>query len=195
MNPILKRLGVQPEVQAFFHADELRFNYGDAQEVYDEGYHYVPTTSAIWMAGNTYAPNVVITSSAMEAIAWYALHYSKYRDPHAFAFVSVGNLVYQEQLNWLRQQFPKRKFNLIFGKHLLGVLTDIRVAAGLMGKQISLSWQKEKVRIDLDGRIAFLPDSACSLHSFEKAFGLYSGIRTRKCSPSTTYLMKLQNGR
>lgn len=191
MNPVLERLGISPQAEAFFHAESLCFDYGGISEVYDEGYHYVPTTDGLWLAGNRYAREVVITNSAMEAIAWYAIHRSRYADPAALALVSLGNLPTPAQLSWLRSSFRRRKFTLVFDHSLLGKLTDIKAGCLLKGKTISLCWQKEKAVISYQGRTAYFDESCCSLHHFEKAFGLRLGIRTSKPALHATHLIQL----
>lgn len=193
MNKVLKRLGISPDVQAFFHAEHLSFDYGGICEVYDEGFHYIPTTSHIWFAGNPYGPEVIVTNSAMEALAWYTINRQNYRDPASLALVSLGNLPAEEQLAWLRARFRRRKFTLAFGAHLLGTLTDIRVAGALQGKEVILRWQKKKAEICMNGRTAFLEEAQCTLHHFEKLFGLRTGIRTSKPNLHATYLTHLQH--
>ncbi|WP_158829105.1 hypothetical protein [Mucilaginibacter lacusdianchii] len=193
MNALLKRLGLSHQVQAFFHADELSFDYGGTREIYDEGFHYVPTTAHVWQAGDRYAREVIITSSAMEAVAWFALKKNAYQAGSGLALVSLGNLPSPEQLDWVRRTFPRRRITLVFGNHLLGALTDIRVAGWLQGKNLRLRWQKEKVEISLGPRQTWLEEAHCSLHQVEKAFGLRSGIRTCKPRVHATYLAQLQH--
>jgi hypothetical protein len=189
----VERLGISPEVLAFFHIDELCFDYGEDREVYKYGFHYIPTTTNVWLAGNRYAPEVVITGSAMEAVAWYALNYAWYRDPLDFLFVSLGNLPCEEQIAWLKREFPKRKFSLVFGDHVLGGLCDIKVGLLLAGYKAALRWQKEKAGICVVGRTIWLNASHCSLNRFEKTSGIRTGIRTRKPPGYVTYLAKLQD--
>ncbi|QJD95933.1 hypothetical protein HH214_08625 [Mucilaginibacter robiniae] len=193
MNPLLAKLGISPEAEAFFHAESLCFDYGGVSEVYEEGYHYVPTTDGLWLAGNRYAQEVVITNSAMQAIAWYAIHRSRYADPAALTLVSLGNLPTPAQLSWLRSSFRRRKFTLVFDHSMLGNLTDIKAACLLKGKTISLCWQKEKTAVSYEGRTVYFDENCCSLHHFEKAFDLRLGIRTSKPALHTTYLTQLQD--
>lgn len=192
INPVLKRLGISSEVQAFFHADHLCFDYGDASEVYGDGFHYVPTTSHLWLVGSVYAADVIVTSSAMEALAWYEFHHPYYHDPGKLAFVSLGNLASDSQLNWLRSNFKRRKFTLVFGNDFLGALTDIRVTAALKNKAVILCWQKREAEVRLNGRTACFDESCCSLYRFEQVFGLRTGIRTSKPSVHTSFLIQLQ---
>lgn len=187
----MERLGFSPEIQAFFHLKEFRFDYGGDTEVFEAGLQVVPTTTNAWLAGNEHSPEVIITQSAMEAISWYYYHRHRYRDPCNLAFVSLGNLPCEEQISWLRRNFKKRKFTLVFGNHLLGRLTDICVATALSGKPAALRWQKEKISVSFDGRRQELSEAQYSLHAFEQAFGIRTGIRTSKPSRHSTYLAQL----
>jgi len=70
VNEQLITLGVPPELQAFFNLHELYFDYDDTFEYFDFGFHLVPTNSGIWLAGRPLTTDLIITSSAMEAIAF-----------------------------------------------------------------------------------------------------------------------------
>lgn len=192
MAAYLKKIGISAEVLAFFHAHDLHFDYGHDQEVFAPGFHYVPTTTHVWLAGNQDAPEVIITLSAMEALAWYATNQNRYRDPAALAFISLGNLPSEKQLGWLLREFPKRKFSLVLGNHLLGCLADIKVALSIAGKPVALRWQKEKVGVGLDDRTVYLDAAECSLNRLEKITGIRTGVRTRKPKQAATFLHKLQ---
>jgi hypothetical protein len=191
MSTLAERLGISPEGQAFFHLKELQFDYGSETEIFETGLHFIPTTTNAWLAGNRFAPEVVITCSAMEAIAWYTYHSHRYGDPYNLAFVSLGNLPCEEQISWLRRSFKRRKFTLVFGNHLMGSLTDVWVAAALKGKPAALRWQKEKIGVSFDGRRQELSAAQCSLYAFEQAFSIRTGIRTSKPSRHSTYLAQL----
>ncbi|MGN8070920.1 hypothetical protein [Mucilaginibacter sp. 22184] len=187
----MERLRISPEIQAFFHIADFRFDYGTETEIFQEGLHLVPTTTNAWLAGNQYAPEVIITHSAMEAIAWYVHHSHRYRDPYNLAFVSLGNLPCEEQISWLRRNFARRKFTLVFGNQLLGGLTDIWVASALKGKPALLRWQKEKTGVSFMGRYQEFLETQSSLHAFETAFNIRTGIRTSKPTRHSTYLAQL----
>src|SRR5258708_5494632 len=125
MNALLTRLGVPPEIQAFFNASaELSFNYGDTDEYYGDGVHKVPTTQNLWVAGNETASNVIITYSAMEAIAFITINRQHYPKLEQLTFIAIGNKLQPEQVNWIVQNFRKRRFTLVFGKDLIGHITD-----------------------------------------------------------------------
>ena len=192
MNPILTGLGVPKEVQAYFNIHELLFTYGEHFEHFDTGFHRVPTTQNIWLAGKDLSREVIITSTAMEAIAYLSVNLHRYPDLDALTFIAIGNLPHQEQLKWITSHYPKRKYTLVFGKDLLGRLADIRVAAGLKNKTIRLLRSDSKIQISCNNQqYEFEPDNL-SLSSFEKASGLRTGYRTAKPKDFDTYLNQLK---
>jgi len=194
MNDQLTRLGVPEALQAWFNCQqELVFDYGGANEIFTTGFHKVPTTANLWLGGNRSASEVVITHSAMEAIAFLTLHADHYPRPDTLSFIATGNLPGMDQLQWIRQNFKKRKFTLVFGSDLLGALTDIKVAAGLKGHGTRLLVNNDDVRIQMKTQVRILSVPQVSLHAFEKAFGLRMGIRTRKPPAAVTFLDLLKN--
>ena len=181
MNPLLTKLGVPKEVQTFFNIDELLFAYGEHFEHFDAGFHRVPTTQNIWLAGKDLSREVIITSTAMEAIAYLSVNLHRYRDLDGLSFIAIGNLAHPGQLSWIKANYPKRKFTLVFGKDLLGKLADIRIAAGLKEKTIRLLHSGIRVQIMCDNKQYGFDQDNLSLNAFEKASGLRTGIRT--CKP------------
>jgi hypothetical protein len=193
MNALLTRLGVSPEIQAFFNAsDELTFNYGDTDEHYGDCFHKVPTSQNLWVAGNETASDVIVTYSAMEAIAFITIHRQRYAKLEQLAFIAVGNRLHAEQVNWIRQNFRKRRFTLVFGKDLLGHITDIKLAAGLKNFDIRMFHAYQKVMIYRKDQLHIFNNELLSLHTFQQAFGLRSRIRTRKPTQSLTFLDQLK---
>ena len=81
---------VPAEVQALFNIHELLFTYGDNFEHFDTGFHRVPTTQNIWLAGKDLSREVVITSTAMEAIAYLSVNLYRYPDLNALSFIAVA---------------------------------------------------------------------------------------------------------
>ena len=192
MNPVLAQLGVPKAVQDFFHVDELIFNYGGHFEHFDTGFHRVPTTTNLWLAGKDLSREVIITATAMEAIAYLSVNLHRYPDLDALTFIAIGNLPHPPQLKWIASHYPKRKYTLVFGKDLLGKLADIRVAAGLKNKAIRLLRSDSKIQISCNNQhYEFEPDSL-SLSSFEKVSGLRTGYRTAKPKDFDTYLDQLK---
>lgn len=192
MNPLLTKLGVPTEVQAFFNIHELLFCYGEHFEHFESGLHRVPTTQNLWLAGKELTREVIITSTAMEAIAYSTFNYHRYPDFESLSFIAVGNLPHPGQLNWIRSNYPKRKFTLVFGKDLLGKLADIRVAAGLVNKAIRFLRTDTQIQIKHDNKVYSFGQDSLSLNAFEKAAGLRTGIRTSKPKHFDTYLDQLK---
>ncbi|WP_345952944.1 hypothetical protein [Mucilaginibacter sp. PAMB04168] len=193
MNDHLTRLGVPEALQAWFNCrHEMVFDYGGAREIFTTGFHKVPTTANLWLGGNRSASEVVITHSAMEAIAFLTLHADHYPRRDTLSFIATGNLPGMAQLQWIRQNFKKRKFTLVFGNDLLGALTDIKVAAGLKGHGTSLLLSGDAVHIQMKTQVRILAVQQVSLYAFEKAFGLRIGIRTQKPPAASTFLDQLK---
>lgn len=192
MSEVLIRLGVPQPFLAWFNcADACEFPYGDASEIFKDRFHKVPTTVNLWFAGQRSASEVVITHSAIEAIAFLSLNADHYPNLEAVSFIATGNLPGMAQLQWIRRNFQKRKFTLVFGNDLLGALTDIKVAAGLKGHGTRIWLSGDVVRIQMKTQQHLFSIPELSLHAFEKAFGLRMNIRTRKPNRVVNFLDQL----
>jgi len=194
MNPLLTRLGVPPEVQDYFEVgDELIFNYGDTSEHFGDGFHRLPATENLWLAGSETAPHVIITYSAMEAVAFVTVNRHRYRLDQ-LVFVAIGSKLHQVQINWIRQRFLKRKFTLVFGDDLIGHITAIKLAAGIRNLPVQIYYAGNHVRIYKEKEFIILDDEHLSLHAFQEAFGLRPRLRTARPKTAPTFLSQLQNG-
>ncbi|MDB5135433.1 MAG: hypothetical protein JWP37_2036 [Mucilaginibacter sp.] len=192
MNPLLTKLGVPMEVQAFFNAGDLIFHYGEQFEHFGEGFHRLPTTTNIWLAGNKMAREIIITSSAMEAIAFLTIHSHRYPDLKRLSFLALGNLPQPVQCNWIRAKLAGRKFTLVFSNDLLGRLADIRVGAALKQKRTSFLLTGGSIRIKCDNECYELEQERLSMSAFEKISGLRMGMRTHKPKQFNTFLEQLK---
>ena len=194
MNELLTRLGVPTDIQAFFNSSaDLSFYYGDTHEHYGEGFHKIPTTANLWMAGGETASQVIITYCAMEAIAFITINRLRYPKLEELAFIAIGNKLQEEQANWIRQKFPKRKFTLVFGCDLIGHLTDIKLGAGLKNIPIRIQHSNFKVLIYRLNVLRAFDEDRISYHAFKIAFGIRGKIRTRKPIKTLTFLDQLKN--
>jgi hypothetical protein len=194
MNPLWSRLGVQEWIPGFFNAEEPLFNYGDAVEYFDGNGHYVPVTRNLWVAGNIHSREVVLTASAMDAVAYLSLNHSRYHAPESLAFIALGNRPVNDQVCWIRENFKKRRFTLVFEKAITGIAADIKVAALLKGHSASISLSSCAVQVAMgDRRVSFQPERL-SLHAFERAFALRTHIRTSKPKQFNTFLDQLRYG-
>ena len=182
MHSYLTRLGVKQEVQEFFlpfyesdDAGNLCFDYSDAFEHYGLGFHKVPLSSGFWLAGNLtleQVSTVVISSSAMEAIAWLNRNWERHADPFSLLFFSAGVSQFAEQLNWLRENCPGKKVVSVFGNDLLGRLSAVKLAAGIRGQNLhSCYLAEEKVQILFRGRTFLFGPENLSLNALEKSSG------------------------
>lgn len=191
MNALLNKLGVPSEIQAFFNAGDLVFNYGDDMECFGSGFHRVPTTSHLFIAGGEVSKELILTSSVMEAIAYLTLNAHHYSNLGHLSVIAMGNLPHRGQLARMGQGWQKRKITMVFGKDMLGRLTDIRVATGIRNKEVRFTLRNEMIDIEYNFvHYRFAPDKL-SLSKFEKAAALRSGIRTAKPKQFDTYLNQL----
>jgi hypothetical protein len=194
MNQLLTRLGIPSEVQAFFNiADDLTFNYGDQVERYDDGFHIVPSTQNLWFAGSQNATHVIITYSVMEAMAFITLNRHRYPRLEQLAFIAIGNKYHPEQANWIRENFMRRKFTLVFGKDLIGHITDIKLTAGIKNIAIRIFYSGNEILIYHGNLLDVFNTEQVSLHSFQEAFGIRPRFRTGKPVRSSTFLDQLKN--
>lgn len=193
MSPILTELGVSEELQAFFRVTDLVFSYGNDTEFFGRELHFIPKTPNLWVAGNDITTEVVITYSAMEAIAYLTLNRHRYPRMDTLSFIAIGNLPHEGQLQWIRSGWLKKKHTLVFGNDLLGRLADIKVAAGLADRRVRLYWDSPNIRIETDNSHHAFAVDKISLNIYEKAFGIRSGIRTHKPRQFDTFLDQLKH--
>jgi hypothetical protein len=191
MNELLTSLGIPDDVQDFFNCRELRFDFGDEVELFGHGFHMVPNTSSLWVAGQGTGRFVIVTSSAMEAISFLTCNKRHYPAFESLTFIAIGCLPHEKQAFWIKKRFPKSKFILVFGNDLLGRLADIKIAAGLSKKTIRLILLNSKIQIIYEGRSFEFDNESLSLNVFEKSAGLRTGIRTVKPKETNTFLDQL----
>jgi len=192
MNAYLTKLGVPSKIQQFFAVGEPIFDFGNESECFSETTHRVPVTNNLWMAGDVLARQVIITFSAMEAVALLTLNQTNYPNYNELLFIATGARVGNGQLKWIKQNLKGREFTLAFGNELIGRLTDIKVAAAIRSKSVRLAFEDGNVIAWLkEKKIAFQEDKL-SLHAFETAFGVRTTIRTCKPLNQLTFLDELK---
>jgi hypothetical protein len=189
---ILEELGVREEARLFFgpycehDGENLLFRYGDELEVFGPDGHRVPVAVQPWKAGNELGRQVIICSSAMEAIAFYSVNGHRFR-PESLLFVAVG-------LCPLRAHFKKRKnAALVFGRDVLGRLWDIKVAAWLNGQDVRLWFAEERFLVCWRDGVFEMEEAKSSLNAFERVSGFRSGVRTHKAKGYSSFLEQLIN--
>lgn len=193
MNTLLTGLGISLEIQVFFGATtELTFSYGDQIERYGLGYHIVPSTQNLWVAGLPNATHLVITYSVMEAMAFITLNRHRFPRLEQLAFVAIGNRLHVEQGDWIRQNYPGRKITLVFGKDMIGNITDIKLAAAIKGISLRIISKDNEIHIYRDKYLQIFTQEQISLHAFQKSFGIRPRFRTAKPIRSLTFLDQLK---
>lgn len=192
MNDYLTRLGVPPKIQQFFAVEEPIFDFGDEIEYFSETTHRVPATNNLWMAGDLFARQVIITFSAMEAIALLTLKQANYPNYKELLFMATGAKAGDGQLKWIKKNLRGREFSLAFGNELIGRITDIKVAAAIRNKSVKLSFQEGNVVAWLKEKKILFEEDKLSLHAFETAFGVRTMIRTCKPLNQLTFLDELK---
>ena len=192
MNDYLMRLGVPPKIQQFFAVEEPIFDFGNETEKFSDIIHRVPATNNLWMAGNQFARQVIITFSAIEAIAYLTLNQTTYQNFNDLLFIATGARISQGQLNWIRLNLKGREFTLAFGNELIGRITDIKVATAIRNKAVRLTFQEGNVIAWLKEKKSVFKEDKLSLHTFEVAFGIRTMIRTCKPLNQLTFLDELK---
>lgn len=191
MNSLLTELGVPPELQALFNNTDCLFDFGDSHEHFGQGFHRVPTSQNVWRASRDCVTEVIITHSAMEAVAYITLNSYSHSVIENIGFIAIGNYPHALQTGWIRDTFKKRKITLVFGNCLLGILADIRVVAGLRSLQLRMTLDGNCIKLESKGLTHSIEQGSLSLYLFEKAFGIRSGIKTSKPKNHLTYLDQL----
>ncbi|SEN02381.1 hypothetical protein SAMN05192574_102212 [Mucilaginibacter gossypiicola] len=188
----LTKLGVPPIIQEFFAAEEPFFDFGDQQEHFSEAIHRVPATRNLWTAGNQFARQVIITFSALEAVAFLTLNQANYQNFNELLFIATGARISDRQLKWVRLNLKGREFTLAFGNELIGRITDIKVAATIRNKPVRLYVQAGKVIARLKEQTAVFEEEKLSLYAFETRLGIRTMIRTCKPLNQLTFLDQLK---
>jgi hypothetical protein len=192
MNNYLTKLGVPPKIQEFFNVEEPIFDYGNETEYFSETQHRIPATNNLWMAGDQFARQVIITFSAMESIAFLTLNQTSYQNFNDLLFIATGARISNGQLRWIRLNLKGREFTMAFGRELIGRITDIKVATAIRNKQVRLSFQEGNIIAWLKEKKAAFEEDKISLYAFETALGIRTMIRTCKPLNQLTFLDELK---
>ena len=203
MHPFLTRLGVRPEIQTYFRpfyrADNfgnLIFPYGDAGEHFGFAFHRLPLTDDCWLAGNLHFPQVrrvILSASALDAVSWLNKKYHSFAATQNLFFVALGAGISDGQLSWIRRNFSGKKIQLIFGNDLLGRLADLKVAAALLGRPLSLYMDgEEKILVQFRSRNFCFSQETFSLSAFERAAGVRFGVPASKPLKYNSYFEELK---
>jgi hypothetical protein len=159
--------------------DELRFSYGDDFEHFGPGFHRIPVTENVWIAGvPELASDIFICGSAMDALSFGRV------SPH-YAFVALGALPAKSQL----ENLPDRRFHLLFPKDDLGAVCDLKVAAWLRKQAIKITLVNDAYQVLFRNQSYHL--EKLSLNALEKVSGYRFGIRTHKPKNAITWTSAL----
>lgn len=189
--------GLKPEAADFFSPflqcsdGRLVFNFGaTAKEYWSAAMHRVPATHEIWLANAAY-PNLItdlyIGYSAADLLCFTSQRpQGLSRHPEQRAYAALGLLPTAQQVNRLKTLFPIARWHLLFTPDLLGKVADASIAAWFKANRVSFRLTGNRLTARYRDRLLqFEPDSF-SLHRFELATGMRSGIRTYK--PPRGYL-------
>jgi len=203
MHPYLTRLGVLPEVQAFFEDNyhtaatgDLLFDYGDAVEHYGLAFHKVPVTNQCWLAGNVSLPQVrqvMVCASAMEAISWLNKKFNWLPRPDNFLFMAVGTQVNAGHVARIRQALSNKDINFLLGSDLLAQVTALKLAAGIRRLPVAVFLlPEEKLKVVFRAQTFLFSQDKFSLNAFEKASGFRFGFPVLKPKQHSSFFDELQ---
>jgi len=203
VNPLLTKLGIRREVQEFFqhsfkYEDNiLIFPYGKANECFSIDFHHIPVTDSFWSAGDQNYHNIreiIICSSAMEAIAFLTYHFQFYRTVDHLFFISLGILPKQRHFQFIQSNFKNKKIGMAMGSDFLGRVADLKMVAGILNEVIEIYYMPENMLIvNFRGKkFDFSPDSL-TLNSLEKRSGFRSHFRTFKVKTAENFLSIVLN--
>ena len=203
MHPYLTRLGVRPEVQAFFAPYDsdanggLLFQQGDYVEHFGMAFHRVDAGGDCWMAGETnrvMTERVFISSSVMDMIAF--LHYGGHTISlwKQAVFIAVGVKPSIAGLSRI-SGFADKPMTLLFPADGLGAITDLKVAAAFRRvPAAAFLAEKERLKISFRAEVYEFEQRGFSLSAFEKASGYRFNVTTRKPRHGASFLDQLKAG-
>ncbi|GGA95364.1 hypothetical protein [Mucilaginibacter rubeus] len=194
MSLSLSGFEIPTEVRCFFALTaEAVFDYGDDRESFDEKGHRVPTTRNAWIGGSRFAPTLIVVHSVVEAIAMLTINFQRFGNLSDLAVISLGTRVCREQIDWIRQAFPRRKIVLAFGNDLAARITDIKVSAWLQQGQVRISCRDQLITISRNEHIRFFDTESLSLAAYKRMFGIRNNYRTMKPKLFNTFLEQLKD--
>jgi hypothetical protein len=188
MHPYLTRMGVSEMVQQFFapfftsdEAGNLCFWYGKVYEHFGFGFHRVPVSADLWLAGNlnfSQVRLVIISGSALDGVSWLNKKGIYLSHTENLLFISTGAGLQTEHIRWINEHLDGKAFCLTYGKDLLGRLASVKMAAGLRRLPMEVYAEgTDEVSVSFRSRNFSFSQDNFSLHAFEKAAGFRFGIR------------------
>lgn len=159
-------------------------------EYWSDAMHRIPASQEMWLANATY-PDLItdlyIGCSAADLVCFTSQRpQGLLKHPEQLAYAALGLLPNTQQVNHLKALFPFARWHLLFTPDLLGKIADASIAAWLKTNRVSFRLSADRITARYRDRLfQFEPDSF-SLHRFELATGMRSGVRTHK--PPRGYL-------
>lgn len=194
----LDQLGIHAKVQAFFQPhstiqnESIYFNYGGDYEHAGPHFHRIPTTEGHWTAGEpAIAGHLIISSSAMDAIAWLDQNHTRYPNPGDLCFLSVGSTPARNHAEHIQQQTPTKKIHFLFSNDPTGALCDLKFAAWIRDKPLKVTYINHYYHIHFEHQ--HYQFDRLSLNTLEKASRYNFRIRTHKPKNHGTYYQQLRS--
>lgn len=185
-------LNIRPVAAEFFspffktRADgTMVFQYGKtAFESWIPGSNLIPSTQDIWLAGGdcpALITDLYIGYSAADLVCFASQRtHDLLRHPEQQAFAALGLLPTAKQIEQLQNSFPNARWHLLFPADLLGKIADACIAAWFKGYAVFFRVNNDRITVKFRGQVFQLDSQIFSLHHFELASGMRSGIRTHK---------------
>ncbi len=204
MHPYLTRLGVRPEVQAFFspnYADDfcdLFFQQGNYREHFGFAFHRIPGGGDFWLAGElnlSMVDRVFISISAMDAVAFLHFFGHSLADWENILFIATGIKPTTIQLCWIRDKLAGKHLTLLFPADLLGAITDLKVAAAYRRiPAAAFLAEKERLKICFRAKVYEFDQRTFTLSAFERASAYRFKVVTCKPKHGASFLDQLKAG-
>ena len=204
MHPYLTRLGVRPEVQAFFEpyysagSGDLLFQQGNYREHFGFAFHRIPNGGDFWLAGElnlSMVDRVFISASALDAIAF--LHFYGHTLPHweNILFIATGIKPTAIQLRWIGDKLAGKHLTLLFPADLPGNVTDLKVAAAFrrMPAAAFLA-EKKRLKVCFRAMVYEFDQQTFTLSAFERASAYRFKVLTCKPKHGASFLEQLKAG-
>lgn len=202
MHAYLTRLGIRPDVQEFFAPfylgdpnGDLIFWHGKEAEHFGLGFHRVPVSAGLWLAGNldlSQVRQVIISGCALDAVSW--LNKKSAYLPHFdnLLFVSTGAGVKQEHTLWVNAQLQHKECCLINSRDLTGAMADLKLASAIRNLPMKIYFIEENVVVQFRLRTFSFSQEKFSLNAFEKTARFRFGVRTEKPKKHLTFFDELK---
>jgi hypothetical protein len=194
----LERLDIHPKVRSFFQPflhkitnKEITINYHDSIEHITADFHRIPITENHWTAGNiAIASQLIISSSAMDAIAWLHQNHNRYPDLNDLCFISLGALPTTTHAVTIQQHALRKKIHFLFSNDPTGALCDLKLASYIRDQPLKITQQNHQYQIQFRHKTYVLHH--LSLNALEKHSRHNFHIRTHKPKQYGTYYQQLK---